>query len=614
MTPDIKIGIVAKGLIIVAIPLLFECGLVALLSNLEAQADAAALQADRANEISVLINELIQELYVGVKTIKLSGHSLSDDYDRKERIASAKAKIVLLKSLIQSDNPQGLETLKAAEIAIAEGDDMLKRATQAFEQNDMVMLQKVREQSRNFANRVITPDLIALGEQQKRISQKNVPLQAAYRSQMRTSLLAAFLISILGTFILALITTRSVTRRLVSLADNSRRIGRGDALNQPMSGSDEISELDNTLHKMAAEISQLLQRERIILQNATDIILVLDRELKILRISPSVETVTGYAPGDLIGNKCLTLFDQAPSSEVFECMSGFIRNGDLTLKKPKLEAVLLTKSGKKINLLVSISYIASEENLLIILHDVSSLKEAEQLKKDVVNMVSHDLRSPLTMVSQTVEMLGEGLFGKLNQEGLDLLQRAEESTRQMTLLISDLLDFERLESGTIRLNMATTSSLALLEQARASTIDQALAARCQVKISIAEGFVYCDQNRVNQILVNLINNALKFSPADSEVRLTAEREGEKVLFSVIDRGRGITEEQQKQVFERFKQVRGEDGKSGFGLGLPICKLLVEKHGGTIGVNSNSLGSVFSFTLPQVREQKGPAVTISGVSH
>lgn len=607
---NIKVGIVAKGLIIVAIPLVFECGVVTLMANLESQAETAAAHAQRANEISTLINELIQELYTGVKNIKLSGRDFSASYDRRERIASAKAKIVRLKELIGNDNPQGLKTLLVAEAAVNEGDDMVTRAEKAVETNDQQELQRIRDQSKHFTTRVITPDLIALGEKQKEISDQNAPIQAEFRRQMRMVLWIALSTSILGTIVMALFTTRSVTRRLARLADNSRRIGRGEKLTYPMGGTDEISELDENLHRMAAEINQLLQRERIILQSARDIIFVVDSDLKILRISPSVEEVVGLDPEELVGSSCLALFDRERSKEAASTLLRFASGGEPDKADSKLEAVLLTETGKRISVLVSLSHISSDDSMLVILHDISALKEAERFKQDVVNMVSHDLRSPLTMVGHSLEMLEEGMFGDINEDGVKMLRRAEQATRQMTVLVSDLLDLEKLESGTLRLNVVTLSSAAILEQARVSTLDFASKSNCTVKVGSAQGFVSCDPDRVNQILVNLITNALKFSPAGKEVLLTAQQQGEMVLFGVKDEGRGISPEQQKDIFERFKQSRGEDSKGGFGLGLPICKILVEMHGGTIFVESSSTGSVFKFTLPHVRRQMGPAVTFS----
>lgn len=601
----VKIGIVAKGLIIVAIPLVFECAVVVAMSSLETQAEVAAARAERAREISTLINELIQELYTGLQSVKLRSQEFSAGYDRKERIEAAKAKMSRLKALFKPSDIEDMATLNAVEKAIDEGNDMVQRAERAFLAGDKAEIDRIHNQSLHFAERVITPELIALGERQKAISAQDAPIQAAFRGQMRMLLLAALVLSILGSIVIALVTTRSVTKRLEKLADNSRRIAQGEELDRPMGGSDEISELDFTLHKMADDIEDLLLRERIILENARDIICVVDKNMRLQRVSPSVKAVLGYSPQELIGASCMTLLDR--ESAAATTISRFVLGYQA---KDQVEAALKMRNGETLTTLVSLSYVSREENCILIFHDISELKKAERFKQDVINMVSHDLRSPLTMVGQIFEMFEEGMFGDINDDGMNMLHRAEQSTRQMQLLVSDLLDLEKIESGGLRLNRSTVSSLSILEKALALTMEQAATAKCQVRIGRSEGLVDCDPDRVNQILVNLIGNALKFSPPGKDVVISAIAQSPLIVFSVRDQGRGIPQEMQAKIFERFTQVQAKDSKGGLGLGLAICKALVEMHGGNIRVQSDKTGSIFMFTLPEVKRQFGPAVTKS----
>lgn len=251
-------------------------------------------------------------------------------------------------------------------------------------------------------------------------------------------------------------------------------------------------------------------------------------------------------------------------------------------------------------MLLSLSYVNREENCILIFHDITELKKAERFKQDVVNMVSHDLRSPLTMVSHILEMLQEGVFGDINEDGLNMLDRAEQSTQHMSRLVGDLLDLERIQSGALRLDKTKVPAQSLLERAAELTTAQALVAHCQVKMGRSEGLVHCDPVRINQILVNLITNALKFSPPGKDVVISSIVQAPYVVISVRDQGRGIPPEMQDKIFEPFSQVRSQDNKSGIGLGLPICKALVEMHDGTITVQSDKTGSVFSFTLPEIR--------------
>ncbi|MBP6746320.1 PAS domain S-box protein [bacterium] len=610
-----RLGIVAKGLILVSIPLVFECGFVAVMASLQAQAEAAAVRAERTQEISNLINELIQELYTGLQSLRLNVAEFAPGSAHKARISTAKEKIGRLLTLIGNDRSQDQATLQAVSRAVDEGNALVMRAEQAFLHGDEAEEMRIRIESKHFAEKIITPELIALSEKQNAISASDPAAQAELRQSMHIQLWLALILNILGTVGLAFLTTRLVTKRLAYLADNGRRIAQGQKLRELAPGTDEIAELDFNLHKMAKGIDDLLQRERIIIQNARDIICVTDNNLNILRISPYVESALGIPTQRLVGASCLTLLERNINQDAIVKISAAAKGSSGTSSEnfaSSFEGFLKTTAGKALNVLISLSRVPKEGNLILIFHDITSLKEAERLKQDVVNMVSEDLRSPLTMVSHIFEKFEQGLFGEINQDGKNMLSMAKQSTRQMSVLITDLLDLDKIESGTLRLATTSISSQQLLERAQVLTSDQARQARCQVRIDCAQGLVSCDPDRVNQILTNLIGNALKFSQPGVEIIIKAESKSQMVHFSVEDQGPGIPAQLRERIFERFAQVRESDQNIGTGLGLTICKALVELHGGTIWVKSNSelgqSGSTFTFTMPEVRRQLGPAVT------
>lgn len=595
----VKVGIVAKGLIIVAIPLVFSCYFVATMTSLQSQLESAAARAEHARAISTLLNGLIHDLYMGMGSITLKVDKFSAGLDRKERIEAAKTKIQQLTALIgrdNTDNKEDLSTLQAVEHIIDQGNSLVKQAEQAYLDGNKVEVQRLRMQAQNLAGRLISPELIALGERQKAISVTDPSIQAELRQQMHLQLWASLIVSILATVSLAFLTTRSVTRRLAHLTEHSRRIAQGEALVTPIMGNDEISELDQVLHNMAAEIEALIHRERIIIENAGDIICVIDNSLKITTVSPSVEALLGISAQKLLGSSYLTILDRENSEVAISTIARAASGGTTDCR---FEATLKTSAGKAINCLVSLSFVPREEILILIFHDITKLKEAERFKQHVVSMVSHDLRSPLTAVSHILEMFEEGMFGELNQEGKIMLGRADQSTKQMSRLITDLLDLDKIESGKLNLSMGNFSSNELLERAQILTADLAQQAKCNVRIEKGEGHVSCDVERVSQVLTNLIGNALKVSPPGKEIVLRAEMKSSLIQFSVRDSGPGIAPELHSLIFERFKEVRVDEPKTVADLGLAICKALVELHGGTIEIESDGQsGSCFIFTLPQ----------------
>jgi len=585
------------------------------MASLQAQAEAAAVRAERAQEISNLINELIQELYTGLQSLRLNVAEFAPGSAHKARISTAKEKISRLLTLIGNDRSQDQATLQAVSRAVDEGNALVMRAERAFLHGDEAEEMRIRIESKHFAEKIITPELIALSEKQNAISASDPAAQAELRQSMHIQLWLALILNILGTVGLAFLTTRLVTKRLAYLADNGRRIAQGQKLRELATGTDEIAELDFNLHKMAKGIDDLLQRERIIIQNARDIICVTDNNLNILRISPYVESALGIPTQRLVGASCLTLLERNINQDAIVKISAAAKGSSGSSSEnfaSSFEGFLKTTAGKALNVLISLSRVPKDGNLILIFHDITNLKEAERLKQDVVNMVSEDLRSPLTMVSSIFEKFEQGSFGEINQDGKNMLSMAKQSTQQMSVLITDLLDLDKIESGALRLSTTSISSQKLLERAQLLTRDQATHAKCRVTIDCAHGLVSCDPDRVNQILTNLIGNALKFSQPGAEITIKAESKSQLVHFSIKDQGPGIPAQLRDRIFERFEQVRESDKNIGTGLGLTICKALVELHGGTIWVESNTEpsrpGSTFIFTIPEVRRQLGPAVT------
>ena len=233
--------------------------------------------------------------------------------------------------------------------------------------------------------------------------------------------------------------------------------------------------------------------------------------------------------------------------------------------------------------------------------DIRRRGEVERIKDELVSVVSHELRTPLTSIRGSLGLLASGRLGPLSPQGERMVQIATQNADRLVRLISDTLDLERLESGTMALERSWADAEAVARQAVETLRGPAEERGVRLEAAVPEGLsMHVDADRVEQVLVNLLSNAVKFSPADAAVRLTAERRGAEVLFAVIDRGRGIPAEQLEHVFERFRQVDSSDAreKGGTGLGLAICRSIVHQHGGRIWAASEvGVGTTFFFTLP-----------------
>ena len=245
---------------------------------------------------------------------------------------------------------------------------------------------------------------------------------------------------------------------------------------------------------------------------------------------------------------------------------------------------------------------------LISIEDVTKRHELEQLKRQFVSMVSHDLRDPLTALEIFLSMTSEGAYdGDLQTLKKRAASTVEEVGRLITM-INSLLSIEKVESGRLQLLLDRTSCNRICEAAMTAVTP--LSERAGVKLHLCqvdeEIFVVADFYYAVQVLVNLLGNAIKFSPRDKSVELSVASNGSVVKISVSDEGRGIPEEFREKIFNRFEQVHVSDArvKGGRGLGLAIAKSIVAEHGGAIGVESQEgSGSTFWFTLPLSSEDK-----------
>jgi signal transduction histidine kinase len=230
------------------------------------------------------------------------------------------------------------------------------------------------------------------------------------------------------------------------------------------------------------------------------------------------------------------------------------------------------------------------------------LQELDRMKDAFLSMITHELRTPLTVISGITEMLDEGIYGELSREQSQKIGQITEQAARLRQLVNDLLDLSKIEAGMLKLRLAWVAPYALVEAA----VEQLrpLAAKSEITLShyvsadLPE--VHCDGQRLEQVLTNLIANALKFTPPGGAVTVSAQLKQATLRFSVADTGCGIAPEAQSLIFNRFFQVHSHtDAQAkGTGLGLAIVKQLIELHGGQVSVMSApGQGSRFCFTLP-----------------
>jgi PAS domain S-box-containing protein len=243
-----------------------------------------------------------------------------------------------------------------------------------------------------------------------------------------------------------------------------------------------------------------------------------------------------------------------------------------------------------------------EEAGLLIIRDISELQKVSRLKDEFVSTVSHELRTPLTSIKGSLGLLQAETLGELPEKIKAMIEIAYSNSDRLVLLINDILDIQKFESGKSEFKMRKLDAAELVKNAIEA--NKGYSDTHKVSFVLTESspniFINGDEARLTQVLSNLLSNAAKFSPENSTVEISVSEQDEDALISVKDNGCGIAEEDHDQIFKKFTQVDSTDTRQigGTGLGLSISKSIVEQHGGKIDFESDTdKGSTFYFTLP-----------------
>lgn len=295
-------------------------------------------------------------------------------------------------------------------------------------------------------------------------------------------------------------------------------------------------------------------------------------------------------------------------------------------KRGDIEAIEWTyirKDGSRFPVLLSITSIRDQQNNIIgflgIGSDISERKKADQAKNEFISTVSHELRTPLTSIRGALGLVMGKFADNLAPKALSLLDTANRNAERLTLLINDILDLEKIESGKLEFTFQALDIIALAQQAIAANEGYAERHRVSLQLNTQEKqlLVNGDEHRLMQVFANLLSNAVKYSPPDGCVILHVQRQGKKVRLAVEDHGRGIPEEFRPCIFGRFAQLDSTDSreKGGTGLGLSITKAIIQRHDSSIDYHSiMGHGTRFFFDLPLlemvcVSECSSPDATI-----
>ncbi|MBX9688285.1 MAG: PAS domain S-box protein [Candidatus Obscuribacterales bacterium] len=589
-----------KGLLIIGVPLIFELSLAAALAGLTAQSAKDAAQAqwrqEQMIEGDIVFRHCFEALFLLVSYGMDRNEKTSRDFELS--IAEIRRSEKTLQILCKGDKDSKAR-LKNAIAVIDSGVDMLRKVKserERGEKNPLSFMNAFEKQA------FLVKQIKSFKRLQHDLNNPHVEQEAIARKANQQDRALIMLVLGLGLFIniavaiaVANFFSRSISSRLLLIADNSRLLAIKLPLNPKQEGSDEVALLDRTFHEMAAALAESAEKQAEIMKYSEDIICTIDNNSRILVISDSLERHLGYKPAELIGREVYDFMSEESAQRLQEHFAS-LKNSKVA-RPPVLS--LKKAGGGNMESSWACHQADSEDCIFCVVHDVSDQQEQQRLKKRFVNIIGNQLRSRLLSIQTNLDEISKASSDRLNARGLKSMGNSLASSGRIVDLVDELLELERMEQGLLQLQFSSSDSLSVIREAVASVQSYAEQKKVQIESPEIAIPIEADSKRLVQILVNLLSNAIKYSPSESKVRILTEENEQQVVFSVCDEGPGLPPEAIAGLFARFKRLNREVDKSvtGTGLGLAICKLIAEQHDGSVGAENNAdRGSRFWFSI------------------
>jgi NtrC-family two-component system sensor histidine kinase KinB len=403
------------------------------------------------------------------------------------------------------------------------------------------------------------------------------------------------------------------------MVDATQKISEGNyEIEISTRSEDELGRLTDEFNSMAKKlkgfhdlnIEQIIAekgKSEAIIRSIDDGIILVDAEFKITGMNPMARRILDIQPGMSENRHFLEV---VKSEQLFNYIKESMESGKPPSIGEKENVFSAERDESQRYYQFSITPVLGKKGVLIgvvlLLRDVTRLKELDRLKSEFVMTASHELRTPLTSIGMSIDLLLEGAIGKLNEKEQQLLLASHEDVQRLKAFVGNLLDLSKIEAGKMEMELSSIPIRGLFEKAVAVFKTQSEEKTVALSFDVPEGLPNgkADDNKITWVLTNLISNALHYTPSGGHIKLSAESFGPYVQVSVTDDGPGIPYEYQSKIFDKFVQVKSDKAVGGSGLGLAICKEIIRAHGGTIWVDSiPGAGSKFTFSLPVADRSK-----------
>jgi two-component system phosphate regulon sensor histidine kinase PhoR len=413
----------------------------------------------------------------------------------------------------------------------------------------------------------------------------------------------------------AMLMSRSYTERVERLREFSRRVAEGDFRPLPADGTgDTLEALGASLNQTASRLDRTIRtltEERnlsaAILGSMVEGVAVVNGAERLAFANPGFASILGLDVPPVAGSSLLEVVRQ---TELIEAVRRVLAG------EPRVEAEIVTGTLRQHYFAATVAAVRAGETsgAVIVLHDITELRRLERIRRDFIANVSHEFRTPLTAIQGFAETLIGGAIDDPQNRGR-FLSIILEHSRRLARLTEDLLRLSQMDAEQLDLEIRAVSVSQLVEACYETAQRRAVERGLTVSLNVPSHLpdVAADNRRLQEVLQNLLDNAIQYTLPGGKIVLSAETRNDEVVFTVADTGIGIPQADQPRIFERFYRVDVARSREagGTGLGLSISKHLVEAHGGRIWVESDvGVGSKFHFAVPVFDAERAAARSTS----
>lgn len=628
-----------KFMFAVAVPLGLSLVFLACLTLVELETEALANKIDRTRHIVTDTNTIIRLMYQrAAVAVESQLKSTADSIARTEMIdETIKRKLASIQSAVKENGSDNSGSVERVQSLAKAAENYIVQVRETYYELSPAESQLKRKTALSLFHRILD-ELSKIADRQNDVAIKQQAQWNKLKTITTCFISGGVLLSIVVSFGIARLFYRDVVTKLATINANVRRIGTGEPLPPAMPATDELAEVDGVLHHMAARLAEARRKERAIFDNAADFIFILNRDLGFAAVSPSAKSFTGVETAELQGRRITDYVLEAAATEAVlqksitdalresprEVLQGAHSQPSQPSQSPQppqsppsesplpfreshlplpptspqsIEATFIGPTKEHIESQITFTWCEEDQILVGIARNISLQKQLERTEAELSSMLMHDVRTPLSSHLFFLDLVATGALAE--PSAVEGQARLLHSDMQRLLgLLDQLLDVQKLNEN----KLAVTPDLMLLEEAVTPALSAlfglAKAKGVTIESEIQDVVLVADKQRLTQVLVNLISNAIKYSARDSRVLLANSPAAEgRCRISVTDKGKGIPEEYRPHLFKRFTQAKGSESSHSSGLGLYICRRLIEAQGGTIGFTPLEEGSCFWIDMP-----------------